>query len=320
MVNLRRFEQDILRDDVSEDEVDEYPVAKVGKMWAQYGHQYTPCEHATPGLPAGMYTTRANDDGKIWFVQQTVETDTLQTPIHEQACMEVLDTVTQFVDMKDLYAQHGFMWKRGVLMYGPPGSGKTSLLRLIAQRAIEMQNAVIIFATVPHWDAKSIRQMRLIEPDRLIVVVFEDIDAIIEHYGEEEILSILDGEQMVDNILFVATTNYPEKLDERLTHRPSRFDVVTLINNPGYESRLDYLNTKLVDIYETEVIEKMARDTDDLSMADIKELMVSILCYKYEIDATVKRLKDARSAKYNSDEYKRVSSSIGFTSSVKSAK
>ena len=59
--------------------------------------------------------------------------------------------------------------------------------------------------------------LRSIEPDTQIVCLFEDIDAYIGTYGEEEILSLLDGETQINKVLNVATTNYPRKLDQRIT-------------------------------------------------------------------------------------------------------
>ena len=62
----------------------------------------------------------------------------------------------------------------------------------------------------------ALKVFREIEPNRSIIYIFEDIDSIIEHHGEDEILSVLDGEMQVNKVLNIATTNYPERLDRRI--------------------------------------------------------------------------------------------------------
>ena len=54
----------------------------------------------------------------------------------------------------------------------------------------------------------------------------------------------MDGELQIDNVLFVATTNYPEKLDRRLVCRPSRFDIIRKVGMPTASAREVYLQTK----------------------------------------------------------------------------
>src|SRR5262249_23195198 len=74
---------------------------------------------------------------------------------------------------------------------------------------------------------------RQVEPDRPIVCVFEDIDAIIAVYGDSDLLQWLDGNQQVDRAGNLASTNYPEKLDRRIIARPRRFDRILRIATPG---------------------------------------------------------------------------------------
>jgi ATP-dependent 26S proteasome regulatory subunit len=53
-------------------------------------------------------------------------------------------------------------------------------------------------------------------------------------------LSVLDGENQVDKVLNIATTNYPEKLDRRLVGRPRRFDRLIYIDMPNHVVRREY--------------------------------------------------------------------------------
>jgi len=54
------------------------------------------------------------------------------------------------------------------------------------------------------------------------------------------VLNLLDGVKQVDNIIYIATTNYPELLEERILNRPSRFDRRFHIGTPSAEVRKFY--------------------------------------------------------------------------------
>jgi hypothetical protein len=84
---------------------------------------------------------------------------------------------------------------------------------------------------------KCLQMLRAVEPERQVVGILEDVDALIERYGESEYLSLLDGEAQVDNVVYVATTNYPERLDARIVDRPSRFDTIRYIGMPSAGAR-----------------------------------------------------------------------------------
>ena len=92
---------------------------------------------------------------------------------------------------------------------------------------------------------RGLATFRRIEPARPAVCVFEDVDAIVQGHGEDELLALLDGETRVDHVLNVATTNYPERLDQRFVARPRRFDRVLRIDPPDGEARRAYLAAKL---------------------------------------------------------------------------
>ena len=86
----------------------------------------------------------------------------------------------------------------------------------------------------------------------------------------------------LENIVYLATTNYPEQLEDRIINRPSRFDRRYEIGLPSYEVRLEYIKKKVLD--DNIDVEKWAKDTDDLSIAHIKELILSVLVYGVKYD------------------------------------
>jgi SpoVK/Ycf46/Vps4 family AAA+-type ATPase len=135
-----------------------------------------------------------------------------------------------------------------------------------------------------------LRRFRQVEPNRPALVILEDIDAYVRQHGESEVLSILDGEQSIDNVVYIATTNYPENLDPRVINRPSRFDLIMFIDMPNADARRLYLksrDTKLND----EQIEKWVKDTDGFSIAHLKELIVGVCLFGKPVEEEVKRLR-----------------------------
>jgi hypothetical protein len=74
--------------------------------------------------------------------------------------------------------------------------------------------------------------------------------------------------------VFLATSNYPEKLGSRITNRPSRFDKKIFIGMPSSEAREVFIRSKLINENDEE-IEKWIGDTEGFSIAHIKELFVA---------------------------------------------
>jgi SpoVK/Ycf46/Vps4 family AAA+-type ATPase len=121
----------------------------------------------------------------------------------------------------------------------------------------------------------------------------EDMEELMSREHQSEILQLLDGGEKIDNVVFLATSNNPEKLGARIVNRPSRFDRRFKIGMPCAESRklfLEYLDQdNKVDI------KRWVKDTEGLSMAHLKELFIAtqILGDDYETSlATIQSMKE----------------------------
>src|SRR5205814_9509954 len=101
--------------------------------------------------------------------------------------------------------------RRGYVLYGPHGCGKSSIVRQVSEDVVQ-RDGVVRLCGAPAVLTRGLVVLRRIEPLRPVVCVLEDIDAIVAAHGDEELLSLLDGESQVDHVLNVATTNYPEQL------------------------------------------------------------------------------------------------------------
>lgn len=260
------------------------------RMWSVAGDDYFPCQKTATQLEPGQYLVRHSDSQGFFFSKKTVNLDDIIV-LPDNASAEVIAAIENFWQKEDKFREYGFLWKRGVMLYGPPGSGKTSTVQQISKKIVDM-GGISIYCTYPPQDAEGLRLLRKIEPDRPIVVILEDIDAIIKRFGEAEILAMLDGELQVDNVVFVATTNYPELLDKRITNRPSRFDEMVQIGMPSAEARREFFrikNPRLAgDLHE---LDRWVKGTDGFSIAHLKEIIVSVECLGNTFDATLSKLK-----------------------------
>ena len=180
-------------------------------------------------------------------------------------------------------------------------SGKTASIMLMAKDIIEKYSGIVCKIEHPNLAAEGVSMIRKIEPERPIVALMEDLDALIDTYGENRYLALLDGETQVDNILYIATTNYPELLDRRFVDRPSRFDTIKKIGMPSAEARKMYLETKEPDLTEKELKEWVSR-TDGFSVAHLRELIIAVKCFEYSLDDTIERLDKMRVRKPSSED------------------
>jgi len=268
-----------------------------GKLWAVTDDCYFPCEKSVKALPAGYYTIGAADQN-IFFRKQTLCTDSL-LELPDSSSADALAEIEKFWTMEEHYRKYGFLWKRGFLFWGPPGSGKTSTIQIVIQNIIK-RDGIAVQVYNPAASAVGFKVLRKIEPKRPLVAIIEDIDSI--QVGDSNLLSLLDGEHQVDNIVVIATTNYPERLDPRIINRPSRFDTVYKIGMPSLLARRKFLEVKTQ--LSPEDLNKWAADTENLSIAHIKELIISVEVFKADYDETLERLRKMAECSLNSDEFK----------------
>lgn len=281
-------------------------------MWSQNGRRFFPCEKAVDEIPPGQYTIKMDQYGTSFFERHGVDIDELLI-LPDSASDEIIKSIEHFWSREDHYRKFGFLWKRGVLLHGPPGSGKTSTLQILSSKIID-RGGLAMYVTDPREVAPGLAQLRYIEPNRPIVVMIEDIDAMIRDYGEQGILAFLDGETQIDNVVFIATTNYPEKLDKRMVNRPSRFDLVQYIGMPSPEAREVYIRAKHPGLTAAQR-KKWVKDTELFSVAHLKELIVSAAVLDLDYETSLERIRSMIDTDVLSDELK--SNPFGFTGDLK---
>lgn len=292
-LNMPRRERVGRRRHLSDSDEDMAPLSGNPSMWAMYGDTFSACEKAVSSLPAGEYLIRANPERGPYLAKKETDLDELLI-LPDTESEKVVAGIKDFWTRETKYREFGFLWKRGILLWGPPGGGKTSTVQLIVNEIIRL-NGITVYVQAPDLAIMGLELIRKVEKTRPLLVILEDIDAIINNHGEAELLSLLDGEFQFDNVVFLATTNYPERLDKRISNRPSRFDVICHIKMPSPDARRFYLkakNSRLALAENTKELDEWVNDTHMFSIAHLKELIISVECLGLGYDTAMDRLKE----------------------------
>ena len=242
-------------------------------------------------LNASVYKIESSMGGP-YFAEHYIDTDNLLR-FDDKRYSTVVDEINKFWEQKANFDKLGFSHKRGILLEGIPGGGKSCLTKIVMENMINDGNVVFIGDSgTPYTISKGLNVFRQIEPNRRAVLVVEDIDEGM-NYSEREWLSFLDGDMQVPGILTLATTNYLNRMSERFL-RPGRFDQIINIPTPPYEGRYAYLKEKLDSILSDMDIQKLANDTDGFSFGQLREFLVGVYCLDQNKDMVLNRLKRSK--------------------------
>jgi len=249
-------------------------------------------------LPPGVYDL-VSVQGVVFFTPVEARTDELLR-FPDSAIDTVVAEIVTFWEREDAFRLHDLPYKRGILLYGPAGSGKSCTLQIVARDVVERGGVVLMFNN-PDLFLMGYRIFRMIQPQTPLVVMMEDLDAILERSSETKVLNLLDGIEQVDKVVFVATTNFPEKLGDRIVNRPSRFDRRYKIPHPAPAARRMYLEALSRDGDDVD-LDKWSKDTDGMSLAHLKELFIGVKVLGGEYPAVLKALRNMKE-KTSSEDY-----------------
>jgi hypothetical protein len=270
------------------------------KRYGRNGDTYYGITETCDALECGLYRCSSHPGLGPLLLKQRIETDRL-LEMPDDAGAGIVSEFKTFWEIGDKFRERGFLHKRGFLLWGPPGSGKTSTLQLLIKKLIENQQGAVLLLENPREAAACLQMARGIEPNRPMIAILEDMDALISKFGENEYLSLLDGEAQVDNIVFLGTTNYPERLDPRFVDRPSRFDTIRYIGMPSAEARKLFLSIKEPSLHGDE-LETWVAASEGFSVAHLKEMIIAVKCFGQPLKDVVARLAEMHERKPTSEQ------------------
>jgi len=262
----------------------------------------------TPGIYRGKYI---NYDWQL--AKDKVVSDKII--ITSEISQKIIKQIQDFWNIEEDFKNNGLLHKRGFMLTGKAGCGKSSIINAVITDAIK--NKCIVFLPDPRESGADflscMKKIKSVEPNKKVLVVLEDFESFLDGHPTSitRWLNILDGADGFNNIVYLATSNYPEQIDTRFTNRPSRFDTVYIIDAPSYDDRLSYIKHRKMNIDDI-LARDIAKDTEGLSYAHIKELLVSVYLLKLDYKNTLERMANQSEHPISSKDFDGKKQKIGF--------
>jgi predicted AAA+ superfamily ATPase len=199
----------------------------------------------------------------------------------------VRDFINRFNNGNTFYTEKQLTYKTGILLYGKPGTGKSSLVKAIAT---EYHRGIVQIAVsnIDNIDFSHLTMMINNENEERYIVLFEDIDTLFLNRDESEsksdkdyngiinkLLQFLDSNSSPNDVIFIATTNHLERLDEALI-REGRFDLKLEVDEITKKDVTRFIETfdldpSLTDEVIETYIEKKRTDYIDKKIKEMEE-------------------------------------------------
>lgn len=219
-------------------------------------------------IDAGFYRYDKQRSGMSYFpveMSNTVICDLSATQADIRA------EVSLFWQARPEYMKRQIKHRRGFLLHGVPGCGKTTIIRQMVYDIMELDGVALELCDLDDLD-QAIADIRLLDGWRPIMLVIEDLDRW-DGY-DSTLTNTLDGMSSLDGVVVVATTNHLNRVPDRLKKRPGRFDSCKQISLPDPDCRRKAIKT-ITGLEDGDtLLEQIVSDTEENTMAEITEQIV----------------------------------------------
>lgn len=225
----------------------------------------------------GQINVYIDTDDRIEKVKERITNQVSREDIllEEHIKTEIYRAIDEFfLHSGEFFTKYDIPYKRGILLYGTPGNGKTTLVKSIAG---SVSAPIVYWQITEYTTSYSINEVfKKVTKMAPIILVIEDIDSMPEE-ARSVFLNTLDGASTKEGIFLIGTTNYPEKIDPALINRAGRFDRAYEITTPDYHSRMRYLQKRNIGQFiSDEELNILVKQTEALSISQLNEVYMSI--------------------------------------------
>jgi SpoVK/Ycf46/Vps4 family AAA+-type ATPase len=184
-----------------------------------------------------------------------------------------------FFERESWFRKMGLPFRRGYLLHGMPGNGKSSAIRaMLSSRGLS--GFTMRFFGQQADDEDLERLFTRAAENAPSMIILEDIDRVFPRTGGsksqislQQLLNCLDGIGSGDGVITCATANEPSVLDPAILKRPGRFDRVVLFPNPTPDLRLKYFS-RIDACFTGEALQTLVAETEGMSFAQLREVHI----------------------------------------------
>ena len=232
----------------------------------------------------------------------------------EEQIREVREAVEEPLVNAEQFREVGIEPPSGVLLHGPPGTGKTMLAKAVANETdatfIKMAGSELVRKFIGEG-ARLVRDLFELAAEREPAIIFiDEIDAIAAKRTESktsgdaevqrtmmQLLSEMDGFDDRGDIRIIAATNRFDMLDRAIL-RPGRFDRLIEVPNPDVEGRkqIFQIHTRSMNVSDDVEFEALAEEITDASGADVKAICTEAGMFAIRDDRTEVTMADFHNA------------------------